>query len=277
LSYAIHVKGFYQLPPLKSIVVGRGRKGLVEPEIRKKRGFSIKGFLPRELDEEVLETEIQGVGIHLVKFLLGEIPIEGLCILKGDRNILGHETQGKLGSEFYKQRGQGIDGVFHMSGKDEVPDQDSSFGEGVPLIKAVQKSLLRDHLGEGGKSYIRIIMASRKLFRQFPIRIFEVGKIDVHVGFCRLEKVHGLVAGEIEDHREIISFAPEKSDKLKHIGEEMIRRHKIDVVDVRPDDHFFHFREQPCHLDNLAETLPGNLKVLTVRATERAAGKEHGP
>jgi hypothetical protein len=261
---------------LKSISVGRGGKGFVEPEIREKRGFSFRGILRRELNKEVLETKLQGVGIDLVEFLLGENPIESRCFLRGDRNVLGHEAQRKFISEFHEERGQSIDGVLHMSGKDEMADEDSFFRQGVAWIRVVQKALLREHLGEGGKGYIRIIMASGKRLRQIAVRIFEVRKIDVHEPFCRLEKVHGLVAGEIEDHREIISFAPQQSDEFKHIREEMIRGHKIDVVDVLPDDHILHFREQPLQLDGFAETFSRDLKVLAVRATERAAGEEHG-
>jgi len=42
-------------------LAGRGRKGFVEPEVRKERRFSISGSLFRELDKEVPETELQGM------------------------------------------------------------------------------------------------------------------------------------------------------------------------------------------------------------------------
>jgi hypothetical protein len=226
-------------------LVGWGREGFVEPEVRKERRFSVRGRLFRELDKEVLETEIHGMSIHLLELILSERSIERRCFLRGDRNVLGHETQRKPGSEFDKESGQRIDGILHVSGKEEVADQDSFLCQRVACEKTVQKTLLSEHLREGGKGYIRIVLASRELSCQIPVRIFEIRKIDVHAPLCRLEKVHGLIAGEIEDHWKIMSFVPQQRDEFKHIGKEMIRGHKIDVVDVLPDDHVFHFREQP--------------------------------
>jgi hypothetical protein len=237
-------------------LLGWEGKGLVQPEIRQKRGFAIRGFFLRELDKEVLETEIQDVRIHPVEFLLGETAIEGLCILRGDRNVLGHNAYRKLSSEFYKQGSQSIDRVLHVSGKDEMADEDSFFRQGVAGIKTVQKSLLSEHLRDGGKGDIRIILAFGEPFRQNPVRIFEVRQIDVRVTFCSLEGTHGLVAGEIVDHGERISFAPQERDEFKYVREEMIRGHKINVVNMLLDDHFLNFRQEPFYLKVLAETLP---------------------
>jgi len=217
---------------VKSILLGRGTKGCIAPEIREKRRFAFRGFLRRELDKEALETEIQGVGIDLVEFLLGETTIQGFYLLRGDREVLGHETQRKLGSEFHKKCGQSIDRVFDVPRKEEVANQDSFCCQGVACVKAVQKSLLREHLGEGGKGYLGIILASRQPFCQIPVRIFEVRKIDVYGPFCSLEEIHGLIPGEIEDRGKIIPFAPQEKDELKYIREEMIRSHKINVVNV---------------------------------------------
>jgi len=216
----------------------------MEPEIGEERGFALRGFFLRELDKEVLETEIQDMGIHLVEFFLCETAIQILKLMRRDRRVLGHETQRKLGSEFYKECGQSIDRVLYVSGKDEVANEDSFFRQGVACIKAVQKPLLSDHFREGGKGDIRIILAFGEPFCQSPVRIFEVRKIDVRITFCGLEEIHGLVAGEIVDHGEIIAFAPEERDEFKHVREEMIRGHKINVVNMLPDDHFLNFRQE---------------------------------
>jgi hypothetical protein len=73
-----------------------------------------------------------------------------------------------------------------------------------------------------------------------------------------------------------MSFDPQQRDEFKHIRKEMIRGHKIDVVDVLPEDHVFRFCKQLLHLDGFTETLSRDLKVLAKGAAERAAGEEHG-
>ena len=135
---------FYQLTPLKSIALGRAGKGFVEPEIRKEGRPVLGRRIFRELDKEMPETKIQGVGIDLVELLPGEITIESLCLLGDDGNILGHETQRKLGSEFYEEGSQSIEGVLHMSRKDEMTNEHSFFRQRVACVKGVQKALLRN-------------------------------------------------------------------------------------------------------------------------------------
>jgi len=73
-----------------------------------------------------------------------------------------------------------------------------------------------------------------------------------------------------------VSFAPQERDELKHVREEMIRGHEIDVVNVLSGDHVLHLREQLFHRKDLAETLSGDLKVLAVGAAKRTTGEEHG-
>lgn len=110
-----------------------------------------------KLDKEAVETEILDVGINTLEFFREEASVEGLVFLREGWGILGHQTQGEVGTKFQKKRGQSLQGILHFARENQVAYQDPLLGDLFPRFKGVQEALLFYHFGNGLKGDIRII------------------------------------------------------------------------------------------------------------------------
>jgi hypothetical protein len=83
-----------------------------------------RGGLIKELNIQTFETQILCMGKDPIKLILSEGAVEGLILLRQNRVILRHETEGQTGPKLQKQGGQSVQGVSNLTRENQVPDQD---------------------------------------------------------------------------------------------------------------------------------------------------------
>lgn len=245
-------------------------------EIRKERvegGFTpAPGF--RKLDEQVFEPEFQRMSVNRIKFIDGDFPVQFRIFLRGYRPVLAHQAQRKFFSEFQKQRGDRIDGIIRMAREDQVSNEDAPGGRRRIFPGPVQEALLAYHFPDGLKSDFRVIAAAGKPGGEFSVRIFEIRQIYVNEGFGFLDDFHGLIARKIEDDRDIPARFSQHAHQPEHVREEMIGCNHVDVVDSECIDHMGYLSVKFREPDRGAQPVVGDLVILAVAATQRAAGEK---
>jgi hypothetical protein len=159
---------------------------LSESEIREEQRFAAGSPFFRKLDKEVHETEIYGVSVDRLELFRCKAAVHVLLLVMYDRRVLGHEAYGQKSTEFKEKGGQGVDGVFDVAGKDEMPDHRAPARQQGAAFEGIQEAFLPDHFGYCPEGNIRVISGPGELCGQRRVSVLEVREIDVRVRFSEL-------------------------------------------------------------------------------------------
>ena len=161
-----------------------------------------------------------------------------------------------------------------MSGQDQMADEDSLFHERAVLRKH-RFRLLPDHLFDRPERVFRIVRGGGILLPEQGIRIFEIGKINIHRLFQKREGGYRFVAAAVPDDRKRKSFPPGFFQGVYNVRKKMVRRHKIDAGGTLPLKRKEYFFQTVGRNDRSLFPVRKPI-ILTVNAAELAAAEKDG-
>ena len=158
-----------------------------------------------------------------------ERSVEGGAGLGGGRGgVLAHEGEGEPAAEFLAEQVEDAQGVFDVSGQDEVAHEDAAFGEiGAGWIEGIEKALFGDHEAEGFEGDFGVALVAHDEAGENGVGKLEVGQEDVDERGVARDHGGELVPGGIEEEGNPDAFVAQAGAELFDVGPEVIGRDEV--------------------------------------------------